>query len=157
VIVGNKKHNIMKKLILITILSTLLFGCPSNDDYNDRYYTIENQSNHTILIKFYKEGNLLDYITTTLSENGEQYSGHFTYDNIIDSFRLPQRAYEESDSIIFDFDNVKRQIYTIDFINQTLSEPIDSNIFRHENYDNVGNDRFLFKITEEDYINADDI
>ncbi len=146
----------MKKIILITIISIFLFGCPT-ESYNDRSYIIENESNHSLLIKFYKEGNLLDYITTTLSENGEQYTGHITYENATYLFNFPLGAYDSSDSIVIDFDNLKRKIYTIDIQNETFSSPINRNIFKHENYEDIGNDRFLFKITEEDYINADDI
>ncbi len=149
----------MKKqyLFILILVSIFLYGCPSDDNYNDRYYTMENQSNHSLLIKFYNKGNLLDFITTNLSENGDQYKGSFTYDNLSDKFGLPSRAYRSTDSIVIDFDNIKRQIYTIDFLNRTFSEPINRNVYRHENYEDLGKDRFLFKITEEDYNNAEDI
>jgi hypothetical protein len=148
----------MKKIIFILIASIFLFGCPSDSDFYTRYYSIENNSNHSLSIRFYINNVLIEHLSTTFSNNGERYTGQSSYGDIgIDVFSFPSSAYDSSDSIVIDFDNLKRQIYTIDFINQTFSEPIERNIFRHENYEEIGNDRFLFKITEDDYNNADDI
>lgn len=144
----------MKKLIFI-LISFLLTGCPEGIERSDRYYILENNSNHEIVIKFYHEGILLDYLTTVLSED-EKHRGSIRYQNTSDSFFFPSNAFK-SDSIVVDFDNLKRTTYAIDFINQSYSEPIDRNIFNHENYEHKGNDRFLFSITEEDYNRAEDM
>lgn len=143
----------MKRTIFLIVLSFLLTACPE-EIQNDRYYVLENSSNHEIVLKFYSQGNLLAYLTTTLSED-ETYEGSIRYQNE-DLFSFPSNAFK-SDSIEIDFDNVKRRTYTIDFINGNFSEPINRNVFRHENYQDIGNDKFLFVITEEDYNAADDI
>ena len=142
---------------VLVIISFFLLGCPADDNMGDRYYTIENQSNHSLLIKFYRDGNIIDHMTTILSENSDTFTRTLRYTNDEDNFTLPYFAYRSADSIVIDFDDVKRQIYTLDFNNKTLSEPIDRNIYRHENYENLGKDRFFFKVTEEDYNNAVDI
>lgn len=148
----------MKKqsLILLIFVSFFLFGCPSDDNRGDRYYTIENQSNHPLILKFYNDNVYLDYFTTSLPNNGDKITKTTTYTFTTENIKIPMFAFR-SDSIVIEFDNAKRQIYTVDFINKTLSEPIERNVFRHENYENLGKDRFLFKITEEDYNNAEDI
>ena len=143
-------------LFILVIISFFLLGCPTDDNRSDRYYTIENQSNYPLIMKFYRDGNIIDYMTT-LSENGDSFTRTLRYSNDEDNFTLPYFAYRSADSIVIDFDDVKRQIYTLDFINKTISEPVDRNIYSHENYENLGKDRYLFKITEEDYNNADDI
>lgn len=147
----------MKAKFLIIFACFFLYGCPSDDGTSDRYYTIENKSDHLLVIKFHQDGNLLEYLTTTLSQNGDHFTENTRFESGTDNFNGPYWAYRSSDSIVIEFDNIKRQIYTLDFINRTISEPIDRNIFRHENYENITKDRFLFKITDEDYYNADDI
>lgn len=149
----------MKKqhLFILVLVSIFLFGCTSDDNRFDRYYTIENQSNHSISLKFYREGIFLDYLTTTLPNTGDQYTRTRSFQSNVANFKLPYRAYNSTDSLVIDFDNVKSQYYSIDILNGTFSDPIERNVYRHENYENIGKERFLFKITEEDYNNAEDI
>jgi len=143
----------MKKSVFLIVISFFLTGCPE-EIRNDRYYILENNSNHELVLKFYFQGSLLEYLTTALSEN-ENYSGQISYQNE-DVFSFPSNAFK-ADSIVIDFDNLKRGTYAIDFLNASFSEPLNRNVFRHENFEHIGNDNFLFSITEEDYNRAEDI
>lgn len=147
----------LKISIFLLLLSFVLTGCPGPDyGRESRAFILENKSNHSLELKFYNEEVLLDYQTTILDNNGEQFRERIDYSNERDLFSFPARAFNV-DSIVIEFDSSKRLSYAIDFINRTYSLPLNRNIFIHENYENLGNDQFLYSITEEDYNRAEDI
>lgn len=147
----------MRISIFLLLLSFVFTGCPGPDpDFRTRSYILENNSNHSLELKFFNQQVLLDFQTTILNNNGEQFKGRIDYNNEIDLFNFVAGAFNV-DSLVIEFDSSKRISYSIDFINQSYSEPINRNIFNHENYENLGSDEFLFSITEEDYNRAEDI
>jgi hypothetical protein len=149
----------MKTFLIITLTIFLsVLGCTNNEvEMNRRDYIIENNTGISTAIKFYSRvDGMLNNQTSKVLSNGHKLSEKveltIEFDNSEDYPRLAYGA----DSIKIVFNNEKFIINKYNTINSQFSEPINRNIFRHSNYENLGNERYLFKITQQDYENAED-
>jgi hypothetical protein len=59
-----------------------------------------------------------------------------------------------ADSLSMIFDNTKVATQVFFTSSEMFSEPVNRNVFLNTNYEAIGGERFLFKITEVDYENA---
>ncbi|WGH74545.1 hypothetical protein P8625_10620 [Tenacibaculum tangerinum] len=141
--------------ILLTFLSVL--GCTDNEvDMNRRDYTIKNETGYLVNISFYSRTNgTLNYDSPkTLESNGGQITNKVELSiEFDDSEDYPKLAFS-SDSVKVIFNNEKIYTNVFNSMTNTFSEPINRNLFKHSNYENLGNEQYLFKITQEDYENA---
>lgn len=158
-IIGIKKR-IMRKIILISTLVLLsLLGCTNEVEMNRRDYIIENATNFKVYIKFYGRvsGNLKGQTSRVLNNKGEQLSQKVEQTSDFDDSTSNAifKAYE-GDSVRVIINDSKVYTNTFHPFNNTFSEPINRNLFRHSNYDDIGNETYVFKITEQDYENAED-
>ena len=151
------KH--MKTFLIITLTIFLsVLGCTNNEvEMNRRDYIIENNTGISTAIKFYSRvDGMLNNQTSKVLSNGHKLSEKVELTIEFDSSEdYPRLAYG-ADSIKIVFNNEKFIINKYNTINSQFSEPINRNIFRHSNYENLGNERYLFKITQQDYENAED-
>lgn len=154
---GNKMKN-MKAFIVITVSVFLsILGCTDNEiELIDRTYILENDTEFTVDIKFYnKIDNSLNTETSRiLNTKGDRLSEEIKK---IDNFPegLPASVFI-ADSVMVVINGDKFFNYAYDFDSKIFSEPINRNLFKHSNYENLGNERYLFKITQLDYENAED-
>lgn len=151
-----KNHRIMKNLILL-LLAVILTNCVTESRMYLREYSLKNESNQVIKLKFYfKYDNQLVYDEIILN-NTEVFNGGVleTDQPHSNDINYPINHFRSSDSLIVIYNNLKKSTFSIGF-NGNLSTPIDRNPFRHGNYNDIGNDNFQFTITEEDYNNAID-
>jgi hypothetical protein len=147
----------MKNLILI-LLTIALSSCGPESRMYPRQYSLKNESNENIKLKFYfKYNNQLVYGEVITLNNTEIFNGGIleTDQPHSNDVNYPINAFKSSDSLIVIYNNQKKSTFSIDF-NGNLSTPIDRNPFRHGNYTDIGNDTFQFIFTEDDYNNAID-
>ncbi len=147
------------KNVIILLYSFLVIGCGPETDMNIRDYTIENDTDYKLNIKFYQRyldgTSKLIRTSKILNSKGEQLSESIKQTSEFDnSGNNLLRAYR-GDSVIVIFNENRFISYTY-LEEETFSEPLDRNIFRHYNYENLGNEKYLFKITQQDYENAED-
>ena len=150
----------MKTLVVITASIFLsVLGCTDNEvEMNRRDYIIENNTNFSVNIKFYNVSNgiLNNQTSGILNNNGNQLTNKVEQDQpFTNSEDVPIFAHV-SDSVKIIFNNEKFYINTFNTFNESFSEPISRNIFRHSNYEDLGNERYLYNITQQDYENAED-
>ncbi len=147
----------MKKILLLIPLFTL-FNCGPEAEKFERQYLIENNSNKNIRINFYLMFEPVNSYSDIDLNQGEILNGtRFEFSRPVSKkpdYTGPRLSFK-SDSAVVIFDNQRKlSTYLISDMEATFSEPKSRNIFRHGNYEALGNDQFLFKITEEDYENA---
>lgn len=149
------KH--MKTLLAISASIFLsLLGCTDNEvDFNKRDYIIENNTDLQLSVKFYNKtsGILIDNLSGFLQNSDSQLTNTIEQTSEFENINVP---YVGADSVKVIINNDKFFTSSYDFDSETFSEPINRNIFRHSNYENLGNERYLFKITQQDYENAED-
>ena len=149
----------MKNLILF--LSVVIFStsCVTESRMYPRQYSLKNESNQVIKLKFYfKYYNQLVYGEIITLNNTEVFNGGVLETDQPHSNEINHpiiNAFKSSDSLIVIYNDLKKSTFSIGF-NGDLSTPIERNLFRHGNYENLGNDDFQFTIMEEDYNNAED-
>jgi hypothetical protein len=99
----------------------------------------------------------MDFTNINLERNESLAGKRFEFSRPVSTdpnYTGPQNSFL-SDSVVIIFnDQRKLSTFLISDVAGTFSEPKFRNIFRHGNYEAIGNDKFLFKITEEDYENA---
>lgn len=143
------------KTLIITISAILifLFGCTNEVEFNKRDYIIENDTDFQLNIEFYNKtsGNLISDLSGILDSRGLQLTNTIEQTSEFDNFSVPLVG---ADSVKVILNKDKFLISSYDSDNNVFSEPINRNIFRHSNYKNLGNERYLFKITQQDYENA---
>lgn len=145
--------------IIVSVFSTL-FSCDIIDEQNtEADFAINNSTNFNIRLKFFNEGSDFGNFTSTLNPN-ESYQGATVESSIGGIFDDPEKSVVGSlisDSIIIIFNDEKLTSYTL-FDNGTstpiYSDPINRNIFRSGNYEEVSEENFIYTITQEDYNNA---
>lgn len=147
----------MRKILLLIPILTL-FNCVPEAEKYGRNYSIENTTNHLIELDFYSLSSpQMDFTNINLERNQSFAGKRFEFSKPISTspdYTGPQNSFL-SDSVVIVFDNEsKLSGYLISNMEATFSEPKSRNIFRHGNYEAIGNDKFLFKITEEDFENA---
>lgn len=123
----------------------------------NRTYFVENNSNVPVELVFY-ERFTNELKGSKLLFEGERYKGESI------EFHKPHSVYPEndypsisfeSDSIILIFQNEMKTSYVNAFSDSLFfSPPVNRNIFRQGNYEELGGYQFLYTITQEDYENA---
>jgi len=147
----------MRKLLLLIPLF-ILFNCGPEANKFKRTYIIENSLNRTVELKFYdrRTDELKSRNFNILSGNQDRLQGTIEqtspFNQTSDKAILSAVFGADSLSMIFDNTNVATQVFYTS--SETFSEPLNRNVFLNTNYEAIGNDRFLFKITEKDYENA---
>jgi hypothetical protein len=147
----------MRKILLLIPLF-LFYNCGPEANKFKRTYLIENSFNGTVKLKFYdrRTGESRTRKSKVLTGNQQQLEGTIEQSNPFDNSNnnhIVSAVYgADSLRIIFDKKKVITQVFFTS--SETFSEPLNKNVFRHENYEAIGNEKFLFKITEEDYQNA---
>jgi hypothetical protein len=158
-IIGNKMKHMKTLLAISASIFLSVLGCTDNEvEMKRRDYTIQNNTDFSVKIEFYNvsDGTLNNQTSDILNNNGSQLANKVEQDQpFTNSEDVPIFAHV-SDSVRIIFNNEKFYINTFNTFSDTFSEPINRNIFRHSNYENLGNERYLFKITQEDYENAED-
>lgn len=145
----------MKKIYVLVLLIVVQSCVHYGEEWVNKEFILKNSSSHTIKVEFF---NLLDNglntNSSTILTNGSTKS--YTIENILSANSnesLPSSAFI-ADSVKIIFGNVKKVSYTDKKGN--FSAPVNRNIFRYGNYEYLGNQRFQFTFTEEDYNNAED-
>jgi len=145
-------------IIILTIFLSVL-GCTDNEvEMNRRDYNIKNNTDNIIDITFYDRGsgNVVTQTSQVLNPDDELSEKVEQTSNFDDSNSNAIFNAYLGDSVRIVFNQVKFLTYTFHPDSNEFSEPINRNIFRHSNYENLGNERYLFKITQQDYENAED-
>jgi hypothetical protein len=158
-ITGNK----MKDMKIFVVVSVSIFlsviGCTDNEiELTNRTYSIENDTDFIVDVKFYNkiDNGLNNQTSKILNSRGEILAKQIQKIPVNNfSEELPTSAFI-ADSVKVIINENKFFTFTYDFDDDTFSEPINRNIFRHSNYENLGDERYLFKITQQDYENAED-
>ena len=147
--------------IFLIINSTLLFsalGCTNEVVMKRRDYSIQNDTDFSVKIEFYypSNGTLNNQTSGILNNKGSQLTNKVEQDQpFTNSENVPSFAHV-SDSVRIIFNNEKIYVNTFNTFDETFSEPLNRNLFRQSNYESLGNERYLFKITQQDYENASD-
>ena len=142
-------------VVLISVFLSVL-GCTDNEvDFNKRDYIIENNTDFQLDIKFYNKtsGILIGNLSGIIQNRDSQLTNTIEQTSEFENINVP---YVGADSVKVIIDNDKFFTSSYDFDNSIFSEPINRNLFRHSNYENLGNERYLFKIAQQDYENAED-
>ena len=147
----------MRNLILFC-LPLLLNGCVREAKMYSTQYVIKNETSQVVKLNYYTTLNntlLNNYIINTneilegpLSERGS--TSPLDYPD----YTLAVTNLSDGDSLVVIFNNEKKTIMQTSL--DGYSEPLNRNLFRHGNYEYLGNDQFQFTFTEEDYENAED-
>lgn len=154
------KKTILNLLLFISFLS--IESCTTEDEEINRQYQLMNASDTTIKIKFYNTFSNTSFETEVEPEDvflGDVLiyrSGNDQWND--ENSVFPSSAYKNSDSLVVIFD--EKLYLTLFYTAKTstsysYSEPIDRNIFRHGNYEEIERENFQFKITQQDYENAE--
>ncbi len=151
----------MKKVIIILLL--LFSSCIPTPEQFLRKYIIQNESEVTVQVSFYRKGNPITSVTGTTSlQVSERIEGSNVRRGVDPSSLpqseregLPRSSFRSADSVQIVFDGQRRSSYTVIGTSE-FSEPLNRNLFRDSNYESIGNDGFLYKITQADYENAED-
>ncbi|TVZ25916.1 hypothetical protein JM83_0857 [Gillisia sp. Hel_I_86] len=147
----------MKKTIFLLPLLFFLNCGPEAKMYK-RTYIIENDTQQELKIKFYYkfDGSLSNELKLTprSSYNGEQFEVGQPLS--VDPNAIYPSSSLSSDSLVIIFNNEKKKINVVNDLQDGIffSDPIERNIFRHGNYEDIGGDQFLYIITQQDYENA---
>ncbi len=146
------------KTFAVIILSIFLsvLGCTDNEvEKNRRDYVIENDTNLMVNITFYDRVNG-NTIASRILNPSDELIGTVEQTSDFDNSGFTTSSAFQADSVRLIIDNAKFYTNVFNTINNAFSEPINRNLFRHSNYENLGNERYLFKITQQDYENAED-
>lgn len=146
----------MKKIIYFLLIFTIS-SCVKESKTYKRQYSIKNESNQNVKLKFYLAHNN-EIVTNVVLNHLDSYLGtELEFSNPLsnDDNYYVNSTYKGSDSIEIIYNNQRKSIFIIE-VDATFSEPINRNIFRHGNYTDLGNDFYEFIITDEDYNNAED-
>jgi hypothetical protein len=151
----------MKNIKTLLVISASIFlsvlGCTDNEiEMIDRDYIIENDTDFLVNIKFYgRIDGQLSIKSKTLENRGGQLSARLRQSDFDNSGYNTSSAFQ-GDSVRVTINNSKFYTNVFNTINYIFSEPLNRNLFIHSNYENLGNERYLFKITQQDYENAED-
>ena len=129
-----------------------VFGCIVTEVApNEREYIIENDTEFQLNIKFYniKSGILIDGLSGIVQNRGLQLINIIEQTSEFDNNIVP---YIGTDSIRVIIN--KNKFFTCTYNKSFFSEPINRNILKHSNYEDLGNEKYIFTITQEDYENA---
>lgn len=144
----------MKRFIYCIVLFALT-GCVTEGTPRiEREYALENNSNFDIKINFYQTDGTTFVESLILLVNQQS--------NFVEIEGSSQFLNGENSSlaswpsgnaeIIFNNESILTIITSDE--SQEFSQPIDRNIFRLGNYESIGNNQFVFSLTDEDYNNS---
>lgn len=153
----------MKYLLMLTTLLILLTNCGPEAKTYDRQYIIKNESSKKIILTFFNQGSIVNYLTDSLApeENHEgqvlERSGGPWEDFSREELISEPTASLEADSIRVVFNSEKLMTYVMKYV-KGGSEfiPTTRNVLRDLDYKSIGDHKFLFEITDADYNNAAD-
>ena len=140
---------------IFPIVILLLQSCVhQGEEFVDKEFILINNTGYPIDVKFY---NLIDNSLNTMSSVALDNNNEKLYviENILSSNNnnsLPASAFV-SDSVRIIIDGTKKMSYTYIQSSDFFSEPIERNPFKFSNYEDIGNDKFQFTFTEQDYEN----
>jgi len=151
------KSEIMKNLFLLILFSIVLSSCwkTESEIYKRKYY-IENSTDIELRLIFYNKYIRPDNPEHDVELNpGEQFKTDYeqTQDFEINKNRNIYQAMNADSAIIF-FENKAFTTYVVNKGSGIFSKSLERNIFNIENWVDIGNDTFVYKITEEDYEQA---
>jgi len=148
----------MKKIILI-LSAVILTSCVTESRMYPRQYSLKNNSNQNIKLKFYLTSNNQLSNEIIINDNQIFTSGEIKFSKPHstdpDYIVAVSEFSKGGDSLIVIYSDLKKSNFYIDF-NGNFSAPIDRNPYRFGNYTDIGNDTFQFIFTEEDYNNSVD-
>ena len=132
----------------------------SRSDYVRKEYILENSTENTVKLEFYQGSEpSFGFSSITLGSSERIVGNEFEFSKPISDdpeYNGPRLAFS-ADSVVVLFNNQKSKIDFYNVIEEEgiiYSDPKSRNIFRHGNYVKIGNEQFLYRITEEDYQNA---
>ncbi len=145
----------MRNLFFATIFLLLVLSCGPEAKRTETTYILSSELDIPVTLQI--TSNFSESISVTLNEF-EVYRGNTreltSPDRSEDSFAPSQSL--EANTLTIIFSNERSSFFEIDLSNDPVffSEPINRNPFRHGSYENIGNDEFLYTITQEDFENA---
>lgn len=150
----------MRIIALLFSFFLVFVSCDIVDpQFTDAKFTVRNETNTDIALHFFNENiNFPDRSIVLGSQ--EEYQGLNVESSVGNIFDDPERSVVGSlvaDSIIVIFNNERffsSYLITEEGNTFSYSEPINRNIFRSGNYEEIGDQEFLYTITQEDYNNA---
>lgn len=142
----------IKFLLLSISLMGLLISCVT-EDLIKREYFLENDSEGSINILFFYPDNKFNPQLSTTLENGKSLRARIDQSSFDDEETDLVNAYY-ADSVRIVFNREKVLVYTFDYSNFEFSNPQSRNVLKHSNYELIGEQKFRFVITEEDFDNA---
>ena len=149
----------MSKKIILILSAVILTSCVTESRMYPRQYSLKNESNQNIKLKFYltSSNQLSNEITVDANNTFNSGEIEFSRPHSIDpDYIVAVSEFSKGgDSLIVIYSDLKKSTFSIDF-NGNFSAPIDRNIYRFGNYTDIGNDTFQFIFTENDYNNAED-
>lgn len=147
----------MRNLFFVTIFLLLVLSCGPETEREMRTYVILNETNNnvTLLLSLNNIDKLNTYVVLGTNEiyRGERLE----LGNLI---MLPETTTPVqslgADEVTIVFDDEYILFFDVDLSNEepVFSNPLNRNPFRHGSYEFIGDDEFLFTITQEDFENA---
>lgn len=147
---------------LIVFFLAIATSCGPEAKMFDRQYILKNSSSMSLELQFFRQGEISLRFKFAQLLDGEQLEGEvlersggpwseLSEDNNIS---LPATSFE-TDSVRIIFNNEKFIVHHINYVPLAFS-PSVRNILKDTDYTSIGNDKFLFTISESDFDNAED-
>lgn len=148
------------KYLLFSFLILLIFSCDIiNEQSTKATFTIENEYNEGVKLVFFTSSTMTENRSINLNLN-EAYTGDIiesSVGGIFDNPELSTLGGFFGDSIVVIYNNERfMSHYLITAPENTFqySEPINRNLFRSGNYEEVSEENFIYTITQEDFDSA---
>ena len=148
----------MKKIIFVLPL-LLIFSCGPEAKMHKRTYVVENSTDMSVEIYFYErfESRLKQNIVLGPDQEMAGVELEFDQPFINDPNEFwPNLSLYSSDSVVIIFNNERKKTDVLFKSAEgiSFSEPIERNVFRHGNYEDISGENFLFSITKQDFESA---
>ena len=147
----------MKHILCFLALITILISCGPETEREMRTYVILNETNNnvTLLLSLNNIDELNTYVVLGTNEiyRGERLElGNLT---MLPETTTPVQSLG-ADEVAIVFDDEYILFFDVDLSNEepVFSNPLNRNPLRHGSYEFIGDDEFLFTITQEDFENA---
>ena len=150
------------RFILKIVIASLIVSCVPFPETRmvEGTFLIENQYSEEIIIKkFYRTSPETTFELVTLQPQ-EIYRGRTRETTNESAFNDPSSITPitslYADTIVFVFNNMKEKGYSFEYTDEMtiFSLPLDRNPTRVGSYEQIGDNEYLFKITQEDFDNA---
>lgn len=146
----------VKRILSWIVVMLLLKACVRELDMVEGFISVENGTESTVKIKFFSSSDLEPLDDVILNSN-QRFSTDVEESENLELFTTPDglaSGFLRSDSLQIIFNNERINTMYLVPPPDRFSSPINRNIYRLGNYESIGNDEYLFTITQEDFDSA---